>query len=77
MDSTSAPKFVRKKDGDDAVGGKSRNDALKFANKALRSERSMVDGQLLADFAKFRKKTERERESVCLHVIFSQRYFRY
>ena len=50
MDSTSAPKFVRKKDGDDAVGGKSRNDALKFANKALRSERSMVDGQLLADF---------------------------
>lgn len=50
MASTSAPRFVKKSAVDDVGVGKAKNDALKFANKALRSEAAMVDGQLLADF---------------------------
>lgn len=50
MASTSAPRFVKKSAADDPGGDRAKNNALKFANKALRSEAAMVDGQLLADF---------------------------
>ena len=50
MASTTAPRFVKKREDEDGGGPKTKNDAIRFANRALRSEAAMVDGQLLADF---------------------------
>ncbi len=50
MASASAPRFVKKREGEDGEGTRAKNDALRFARGALRSEAAMVDGRLLADF---------------------------
>jgi hypothetical protein len=44
------PRFVRRGEGEEGADQRTKNDALRFANKALRSESAMVDGRLLADF---------------------------
>jgi hypothetical protein len=52
MEGPGGVRFVKKRtaDGKDGSGPRAVNDALKHANKALRSEAAMVDGRLLADF---------------------------
>jgi alkylated DNA repair dioxygenase AlkB len=50
MASASAPRFVKKREGEDGEGTRAKNDAVRFARGALRSEAAMVDGRLLADF---------------------------